>query len=130
MKEVLLKSDVAKVIRAEIKILQEKWLPDEMYRGGAFDALMSVYNKLIYGTKSDLKSTVKGADKMAIASKEEVLELYTRIIRGESVDGVTLQAAKALARYYGLDSPVSEGVRDVVIIDNVKSDPDDGVKNG
>ena len=118
MKEVILKSDIAKVIRAEIKILREKWLPDEMYRGGALDALQGIYNKLIYRTSLDLK----GGEKMAIASKKEVLELYTRIIRGETVDGVTLQAAKALARHYGIDSPGNDPADNsdaVVIVDHI-----------
>ena len=57
---------------------------------------------------------------MAMASKEEVLDLYTRIIRGEEVDSVTLQAAKALARHYGIDTPSDEPqCGDVIIVDDI-----------
>ena len=63
---------------------------------------------------------------MAIASKEEVLELYTRVIRGEEVDNATIQAAKALARHYGIDAPGNDPDYDsgtVIIIDDIPDTP-------
>ncbi|MBQ2663794.1 MAG: hypothetical protein IJG16_06565 [Clostridia bacterium] len=55
-----------------------------------------------------------------MASKEEVLDLYTRIIRGQEVDPVTLQAAKALGRHYGIDTPSDEPQGgDVIIVDDI-----------
>ena len=57
---------------------------------------------------------------MAMASKEEVLDLYTRIIRGEEVPPATLQAAKAMARHYGIDTPSDEPQGgDVIIVDDI-----------
>lgn len=66
---------------------------------------------------------------MAIASKEEVLELYTRVIRGEEVDSATIQAAKALARHYGIDAPGNDPDYDggtVIIVDDI---PDTAIKS-
>ncbi len=63
---------------------------------------------------------------MSIASKEEVLELYTRVIRGEEVDNATIQAAKALARHYGIDAPGNDPDYDsgtVIIIDDIPDTP-------
>lgn len=43
-----------------------------------------------------------------IASKEEVLETYTQLMRGEKA-AEQLKAADALAKYHGLFTPKEEG---------------------
>ena len=58
MKEVILKSDLEKVIREELDFWNAQWLPSELYRGGAREALNRLYTRLIY-THSDLKGGEK-----------------------------------------------------------------------
>ena len=55
MKEVILKSDLEKAIMDELKWWHNQWLPSDLYRGGAEEALNRLYRKLIFGTHSDLK---------------------------------------------------------------------------
>ena len=55
MKEVILKSDLEKVICDEMNFWREHYLASEIYRGGALDALQRLYEILIYDLHSDLK---------------------------------------------------------------------------
>ena len=55
MKEVILKSDLEKIISSQMNFWREQYLASEIYRGGAVDALQLLYNVLIYDTHSDLK---------------------------------------------------------------------------
>ncbi len=55
MKEVILKSDLQKIITSQMNFWREQYLASEIYRGGAIDALQLLYDNLIYNTHSDLK---------------------------------------------------------------------------
>lgn len=55
MKEVVLKSDLEKIISDEMNFWRKQYLASEIYRGGAVDALQRLYAILIYNTHSDLK---------------------------------------------------------------------------
>ena len=55
MKEVILKSDLEKIISSQMNFWREQYLASEIYRGGALDALQRLYETLIYNTHSDLK---------------------------------------------------------------------------
>lgn len=47
-KEVMLKSDIEEYLKEQIKYYQEAWLPSEMYRVGALEALRAAYMAIHY----------------------------------------------------------------------------------